>query len=71
MVAAPLPLMTVKPEPEILAFVTFTEFAPVFVMLKLWTALLPTATLPKVRVVALAERTPAAGVVVPVLDALV
>jgi hypothetical protein len=68
-VVAPLPLATVKPEPEIVACVMFTELAPVFVILKLWVALLPMATLPKASVVALEASTPAAGGVVE--DALV
>jgi hypothetical protein len=35
-----------------------TDAVPVFVIVTLWVALLPTATLPKVTVVELAERTP-------------
>jgi hypothetical protein len=41
----------------------FTVPLLVFVTLKLFTALLPAGTLPKASVVALAERTPAPGVV--------
>ena len=51
-----------KPVPEIVAAPMFTVAVPVFVRLRLWVALLPTATLPKARLVALAERTPVPGV---------
>lgn len=60
-VAAPLPLITVKADPEIDAWVMFTASVPVFVTLMLCTAVLPMATLPKESVVALAERTPVPG----------
>lgn len=72
-VAAPLPDMTLKPDPEIVACVISTALVPVFVTLKLCTAVLPMATLPKARVVELAESTPAPGVAVCVAadDALV
>jgi hypothetical protein len=66
-----VPLITVNAEPEIVAFLTSTALVPVFVTLRLWTAVLPMATLPKVRVVELAESTPAPGVVAPAVDALV
>lgn len=67
--AAPLPLATLKPEPEIVACVIFTAAVPVLVMLRVCIALLPMATLPKASVVALEASTPAAGGVVE--DALV
>lgn len=65
----PLPLATLKPEPEIVACVILTAAVPVFVMLKVCVALTPMATLPKTSVVALEASTPAPGVVVE--DALV
>lgn len=55
----PLPLIRLKPVPEIVACAMFTALEPVLVRLKLWTALVPTGTFPKVSVVALAERVPA------------
>lgn len=65
-VAAPLPLITENADPEIVACEMFTVSVPVFVTLMLSTAVLPVATLPKERVVALAERTPVPGSVPPV-----
>lgn len=65
-----MPLITLKPEPEIAACETSTEALPVFVTLTVCCALLPTATLPKLTVVALAASTPA-PVVGPVDEALV
>lgn len=59
--AAPLPLITLKADPEIDAWVMFTASVPVFVTLILCTAVLPVATLPKESVVALAERMPVPG----------
>jgi hypothetical protein len=61
-VAAPLPLITLKPDPEIVACVTFTAVVPVFVTVRLCIAVLPVATLPKASVVALAASTPAPDV---------
>ena len=58
---AGLPPTTVKPAPEIVAEPMLTVAVPVFVRLRLWVALPPTATLPNVRLVALAERTPDPG----------
>jgi hypothetical protein len=58
---AGFPPTTVKPAPEIVAEPMFTVAVPVFVRLRLCVELLPTATLPKVRLVALAERTPEPG----------
>jgi hypothetical protein len=60
-VAAPLPLVTVKADPEIVACATFTASVPVLVTLKLCAVVLPMATLPKESVVALAERMPVPG----------
>lgn len=64
-VAAPLPLITVKADPEIDAWLMFTASVPVFVTLVLCTSVLPMATLPKESVVALAERMPVPGSVDP------
>jgi len=65
-----VPLITVKPVPEMVACEMSTAADPVLVTLKLCSALLPTATLPKLTVVALEESTPEA-VVGPVDEALV
>jgi hypothetical protein len=58
---AGFPPTTVKPAPEIVNCEMFTVAVPVFVMLKLWVELPPTATFPKARVVVLADRTPVPG----------
>lgn len=55
---ARLPPVMVNPAPEMVAEETLTAAVPVFVMLKLCVALLPTATLPNETVVALGESTP-------------
>jgi hypothetical protein len=60
-VVAALPLVTVKPAPASVAADTVTEAVPVFVTVTVCVALPPTATLPNVKVVALAESTPAPG----------
>jgi hypothetical protein len=71
-VVAGLPLTTVKPAPVRVAEATVTLPVPVFVTVTVCVALPPTATLPNVIVVALAERTPAPEPVDgPVLAALV
>jgi hypothetical protein len=64
----------VKAAPVMVACDTLTTAVPVFVTVKDWTAVLATATSPKLRVVALAERTPepdVTGVPVPVFAELV
>jgi len=69
-----VPLTTVKAAPVMVACETFTVAVPVFVTVKDCVALFETATSPKARVVALAERTPepdVTGVPVPVFAALV
>lgn len=63
--------MTVKPVPVRVACEIFTVAVPVFVMVTLWVALPPTATLPKVTDVELAESTPAPEFEGLVLAALV
>lgn len=55
---ARFPPVTAKPAPEMVAEETLTAAVPVLVMLKLWVASLPTATLPNETVVALGESTP-------------
>ena len=71
-VVAGLPLTTVKPVPVKVAEATVTLPVPVFVTVTVCVALPPTATLPNVTVVALAESTPAPEPVDgPVLAALV
>lgn len=57
-VALPLPLMTVKTPPDIEAAEMFTASVPVLVTLRGSVAVLPTARLPKLRVVADGVRTP-------------
>ena len=49
---------TVKPAPEMVTWEMFTVAVPVFVTLTLCVAELPVAMLPKLRLGALAERTP-------------
>ena len=53
--------MTVKPVPEIIAWVTLTMAFPVLVTVRLCMALLPTETLPKLRLMEVAERVPVVG----------
>ncbi|MGC1385730.1 MAG: hypothetical protein WA823_18285 [Candidatus Acidiferrales bacterium] len=55
---AGLPPVTVKPEPVRVACEMFTVAVPVFVIVTFWVALPPTATLPNVTLVELAESTP-------------
>ena len=52
------PPTTVKPVPEMVAWEMLTDAVPVFVTERFCVALLPTETLPKVRLEGLAERTP-------------
>jgi hypothetical protein len=52
----------VKPVPKIVACEMFTVAIPVFVTLTLWVEFPPTETLPKLRLVLLAERIPEPGV---------
>jgi hypothetical protein len=68
---AGLPPVTVKPVPVRVACEMFTVAVPVFVIVTLWVALPPTATLPNVTDVELAESTPAPGFDGVVLAALV
>ncbi len=56
-----LPPITVKPVPVKAAEAIVTVPNPVLVMLKLCVAVFPTATLPKLRLVALGESTPELG----------
>jgi hypothetical protein len=49
---------TLKPAPEIVAWEILTGAVPVFLTLRLCLELLPTETLPKLRLVELAESTP-------------
>lgn len=65
------PPITLNPAPDIVACETVTVAVPVLVTVKLCVALLPTATLPKVKLVALAESTPAPGFPGLVFPALV
>ncbi len=55
------PPITVKPAPVKVACAMVTVPNPVLVTDKLWVAVLPTATLPKLMLVALGESTPAPG----------
>jgi hypothetical protein len=66
-----LPPVTENPVPVNDACEMFTVDVPVFVIVTLWLPLLPTATLPNVTVVALAESTPEPVLEGPVFAALV
>ena len=66
-----LPLVTENPVPVIDAWEMFTVDVPVFVIVTLWLPLLPTATLPNVKVDTLGESTPAPAPEGPVFAALV
>ena len=66
-----LPPTTVNAAPEIDACETFTVAEPVFVTVRLRAPVLPTATLPKLRLVELAESVPAPECPVAPLAALV
>ena len=56
----PIPLV-LKPDPVMDAWEMLTDVVPVFVTLTVCVAALPTATFPKLRLLALDERTPADG----------
>jgi len=56
------PLITAKPDPLRVAEETSTAEVPTFVTVTLCTAVLPVATLPKLMLAALTERTPEFGV---------
>jgi hypothetical protein len=56
-----LPPVTLKPAPVTVACETFTVAVPVFVIVTVWVALPPTATLPNVTLVEPAESTPLPG----------
>ena len=66
-----IPPTTVKAAPVMDAWAIVTGAVPVFVTVKVCVEVLATATSPKPRVVALAERIPESGDPVPVLAALV
>jgi hypothetical protein len=65
------PPTTVNPAPVMVAFEMVTVAVPVFVTVTLWVVVFPTATLPKLKLVALGERMPAPGSPVVVFPALV
>lgn len=55
---APLPLVTVKPVPAIVAWEILTAAVPVFVNVTLWVKVVPVATFPKLKLEGFAVRTP-------------
>jgi hypothetical protein len=57
-----LPPTTLNPAPVMLADAMLTVAVPVFVMLRVWLALFPTETFPKLRVLVLGVKIPAPGV---------
>lgn len=65
------PPITLNAAPVMVACEIVTVAVPVLVTVKLCEAVLPTATLPKVKLLALVESTPAPGSPVEVLAALV